>query len=287
MPSAASARSWTCRRSPRAEMPIPRGWRASGSRRGLSRRRELPATCAGRRPRPAHLAAKPGPGGGRPARPRRDRGRDRLRAAGSADRVRPGGIPAARRLPAPSASSGRLPRPFALRATGATPSPSGPPGSGLSSARPTTLTAAQAEAVFPILLPSRPDGSDRRTRSGSTSSAASRSSGRPTRPATDGASRASGWSSPSSRARSTRGYFEKLLDAGSTIEPVTVAGPAGLLDLRASRTSSSMSHPTNEPTFDARRLVGDTSPGRRPGDVPDRVGALGREAAIRIANTLR
>ena len=53
--------------------------------------------------------------------------------------------------PAPS-SVGASPGPSASGRPSATPSPSGPPGSGLGLGTPTTLTAAQAEAGFPILL---------------------------------------------------------------------------------------------------------------------------------------
>ena len=82
------------------------------------------------------------------------------------------------------------------------------------------------------------------------------------------------------------GYFEKVLNPATRIEPVTVAGstgwwisgePHGIVYVR----------PDGQPEFDSRRIVGDTLLWVKDGITYRLETALGREAAIRIAESLR
>src|SRR4051812_11659990 len=146
------------------------------------------------------------------------------------------GLPGLRIVFAPAASPtpgvspapptlGASPGPSAGRPS-ATPSPSGPPGSGLGLGAPTTLAAARSEAGYPILLPGDPavgppdavwiDDVGRVTLVWRTA---------PGLPATEESSL--GLVVSELPGTINPGYFEKLLDAGSTIEPVTVRGQSG------------------------------------------------------------
>jgi hypothetical protein len=187
--------------------------------------------------------------------------------------------------PAPSVVVGS-PATSPSPAAAASPSPttSGPPGSNLGFGDPVTLDEARARAGFPILLPTDPrlgppdavwiDDVDRVTLVWRA---------RPDLPASEESgvglvvSEFPGHIDP--------GYFEKLLDAGSTIQPVTVRGKPGYW-------ISGRAHefvyvdPSNEPTFDDRRLVGDTL-AWSDGEVTYRVeSALGLDEAMRIAELL-
>jgi hypothetical protein len=188
----------------------------------------------------------------------------------------PGGSPAPSTLGASSGQSAAAPSP--------TPSSSEPPGSGLGLGTPTTLAAAQAQAGFPILLPGDPavgppdavwiDDVGRVTliwRAGAGL------------PATEESSL--GLLVSEFPGTINPGYFEKLLDAGSTIDPITVRGRPGYW-ISGEPHEFVYVNPSNQPTFDARRLVGDTL-AWSDGPVTYRIeSALGREAAIRIAESL-
>lgn len=82
------------------------------------------------------------------------------------------------------------------------------------------------------------------------------------------------------------GHFEKFLNPQTRIEPVTVAGstgwwisgePHGIVYVR----------PGGQPDFDSRRIVGDTLLWVKDGITYRLETSLGREAAIRIADSLR
>jgi hypothetical protein len=82
------------------------------------------------------------------------------------------------------------------------------------------------------------------------------------------------------------GHFEKILNPRTRIEPVTVAGttgwwisgePHGIVYVR----------PGGQPEFDSRRIVGDTLLWVKDGITYRLETSLGREAAIRIAESLR
>jgi hypothetical protein len=161
---------------------------------------------------------------------------------------------------------------------------SGPPGSNLGFGEPVTLDEARARAGFPILLPTDghlgpPDAVwiDRIGRVSLVWRA------RPDLPATLESglglviSQFSGHINP--------GYFEKLLDAGATIQPVTVRGKPGYW-ISGRPHEFVYVDPSNEPTFDDRRLVGDTL-AWSDGDVTYRVESeLGLDEAMRIAELL-
>ena len=81
------------------------------------------------------------------------------------------------------------------------------------------------------------------------------------------------------------GYFEKILSAGSTIEPVKVAGQGGYW---ISGTTHEFIYvgPNGEPTYESRRLVGDTLAWST-GEVTYRIeSGLGRDRTLAIANTM-
>ena len=204
------------------------------------------------------------------------------------------GLPGLRIVFAPPASPtpGVSPAPSTLGASAvpsaggpsAAPSPSGPPGAGLGLGTPTTLAAAPAEAGFPILLPGDPavgppdavwiDDVGRVTlvwRAGAGLPATEQSS--------------LGLIVSEFPGTINPGYFEKLLDAGSTIDSVAVRGRPGYW-ISGEPHEFVYVNPSNEATFDGRRLVGDTL-AWSDGPVTYRIeSALGREAAIRIAESL-
>jgi hypothetical protein len=188
--------------------------------------------------------------------------------------------------PAPSAGSASpalSPSPTASPTSSS--SLTGPPGSALELGRPVTLDVARATAPFPVLLPGDP------------------SLGPPDAVWIDDLDRLSLVWAPRANLPPTidptvglvvsempghieRGYFEKLLDAGSTIEPVTIAGVTGYW-IAGEPHEFVYVAPDGEATFDDRRLAGDTAAWST-GDVTYRVeSALGREATIRLADTLR
>ncbi|HEY7970138.1 MAG TPA: hypothetical protein VID95_09090, partial [Candidatus Limnocylindrales bacterium] len=194
----------------------------------------------------------------------------------------PTASPTAGVSPAPSTLGGSI-GPSAARSPGASPS-SGPPGSGLDLGTPTTLAAAQAQAGFPILLPTDPAV-------GSPDAAWVDDVGRvtlvwraaPGLPATDESSL--GLVLSEFRGTINPGYFEKILDAGSTIAPVTVRSRPGYW-ISGEPHQFVYVDPSNKPTFDARRMVGDTL-AWSDGTVTYRIeSALGREAAVRVAESL-
>jgi hypothetical protein len=176
--------------------------------------------------------------------------------------------------PSPAASSIRTASPTA-----------GPPGSALELGEPVTLDVARATAPFLILLPSDP------------------TVGPPDAVWIDDLDRVSLVWAPRANLPPTidptvglvvsempghieRGYFEKLLDAGSTIEPVTIAGVTGFW-ISGEPHEFVYVAPNGEPTFESRRLAGDTAAWST-GAVTYRVeSALGRDSAIRLADTLR
>jgi hypothetical protein len=167
----------------------------------------------------------------------------------------------------------------------ASPTASGPLGSNLDFGTPVTLEEARAQAGFPILLPSDPRF------------------GPPDAVWIDDVHRVSlVWGprpgipvvQPSGLGlvvsefpgHIERGYFEKLLDAGSTIEPGRVRGQQGYW-ISGRPHEFVYVDPSNEPTFDDRHLVGDTL-AWSDGDVTYRIeSALGRDAAVELAEGMR
>jgi hypothetical protein len=189
-------------------------------------------------------------------------------------------------LPAPSIPAGSS---SAIPSTASSPTPtstpSGPPGTGLGFGDPVTLDEARARAGFPILLPTD-------DRLGPPDAVWIDEHQRVTlawlpRPGVP-ASEESGLGLVVSQfpGHIDAGYFQKLLDAGSTIQPVTVRGRRGYW-ISGQPHEFVYVNPSNEPTFDDRRLVGDTL-AWSDGDVTYRVeSALGLDEAMRIAESLR
>jgi len=82
------------------------------------------------------------------------------------------------------------------------------------------------------------------------------------------------------------GYFEKILNPRTRIEPVTVGGVTGWW-ISGEPHGFVFVRPNGDPAFDSRRIVGDTLIWTS-GDLTYRLeSALGRDAAIRLAETLR
>ena len=82
------------------------------------------------------------------------------------------------------------------------------------------------------------------------------------------------------------GYFEKVLDQGTTIETVRVDGVTGWWISGAPHEIVYVDE-RGDPVFDSRRSVGDTLLWAR-GDVTYRIeSALGRDATVVLAATLR
>ncbi|HEY7131700.1 MAG TPA: hypothetical protein VH440_05580 [Candidatus Limnocylindrales bacterium] len=198
----------------------------------------------------------------------------------------PGSTPSPSLSPAPSIPTGS---PSASPAIAPSPTPtpttSGPPGSNLGFGEPVTLDDARARAGFPILLPAD-------DRLGPPDAVWIDEHGRVSlvwlaRPGIP-ASEESGLGVVVSEfpGHIEEGYFQKLLDAGSTIQPVTVRGERGYW-IAGRPHEFVYVNPSNDPTFDDRRLVGDTL-AWSDGDVTYRVeSALGLDEAVRIADGLR
>ena len=159
------------------------------------------------------------------------------------------------------------------------------PGSGLGLGRPLPLAEAQKIATFQIALPTDPRvGPPYSVWIDDVGRVSLVWTARPALPATE----ESGVGLILSEFPGTldAGYFEKILAAGSTIEPVKVAGHAGYWISGAAHEFIYVA-PDGEPTYESRRLVGDTLAWST-GAVTYRFeSALGRDRTIALAETLR
>jgi len=171
---------------------------------------------------------------------------------------------------------------------GASPTPiptAGPPGSTLGLGRQVTLAEATAEAPFPVTVPTDPaigpadtvwiDGVGRVTLVWAA---------RPGLPSTTEpgigliVSELPGSIEPD--------YFQKLLNAGTTMEAVDVGGAAGYW-ISGGPHEFIYVDPSGQPVFETRRLVGDTL-AWSVGPITYRLESdLGRDESIRLAETLR
>jgi hypothetical protein len=176
--------------------------------------------------------------------------------------------------PAPTSS----PRPTPSRTPG-------PPGSTLSLGRQVTLDEARGEVGFPLLLPTD-------ARLGPPDAAWIDDVGRvtlvwtarPGVPATIDPNLA--LVVTEFPGRIDPGYFEKILRQGTSIESISVAGHDGYW-ISGSPHEFVYVDPSGEPTFDDRRLAGDTL-AWSDGSVTYRIETdLGRDAAIAIAESMR
>jgi hypothetical protein len=204
------------------------------------------------------------------------------------------GLPGLRIVFGPTATPSPLPSPTALTAPSLSPSPSapptpspspGPPGSTLSLGRQVTLAEARTLATFPVAIPSDPKVGEPDT---VWIDDAGRVTlvwvARPDLPSTDEA----GIGLVLSEIPGTleREYFEKILGPGVTVEPVEVGGRSGFWISGAPHDFLYVD-PSGVPTYDNRRMVGDTLAWST-GTVTFRIeSALGRDATIAIGETLK
>ncbi len=82
------------------------------------------------------------------------------------------------------------------------------------------------------------------------------------------------------------GYFQKILEPGTQIIPVTVEGTTGWW-ISGEPHSLVFVDPNGRPVFDTRRIVGDTLMWARDGMTYRLESALGMDGAVRLAESLR
>ncbi len=174
--------------------------------------------------------------------------------------------------------------PTASGAPTASPS-AGPPGSTLRFGDAVTLAEARARAGYPLLVPSDP-------RLGPPDAVWIDDLKRVTmvwipRPGLPPESQSGlGLVVSQFPGRIDPGYFEKILHPGTTIEPVTVDGHDGYW-ISGSPHEFVYVDPGNDVVFDSRRLAGDTLAWSADGTTYRVEAGLGKDEAIRIAESLR
>src|SRR4051812_13640699 len=203
------------------------------------------------------------------------------------------GLPGLRIVFAPASAPGPSATTTASVSVSSTPSPTspsrpspsaGPPGSGLSLGHLVSLDEARRAAVFPIALPADPAlGPPDASWIDEASRVTFVWSARPTLPTVTEPD--IGLIVSELSGHIDRGYFEKILAPGTTIEPQAVNGAPGYWISGAVHEFIYVG-PDGEPTADSRRLVGDTL-AWSVGNVTYRIeSAIGREAAVRLAETI-
>ena len=201
------------------------------------------------------------------------------------------GLPGIRIVPAPSgspgastAAQGSAPSTSPSIAPPALPTPSGPLGSGLGLGTQIALTDVASAADFPIVLPTAP-GVDRPVTAwllyGRLTLIWAES---PTLPTTR--SPGVGLLLSEFRGSVDDRYFQKLVGQGTTVETVQLGGEAAYW-ISGAPHEIIFVDPNGEPQFDGRRSVGDTLLWARDGITYRIESALGRDATIALAESLR